>query len=275
MITAMALFALEDTFIKAAAVDLPIAQVITLFGLGGALAFGGLAMARGERLFSHDVLAPVMRIRAFFEISGRLFYILAIALTPLSSATVILQATPIVVVASAALFFGENVGWRRWTAIGIGLLGVVIIIQPGSDSFSLLSILAVLGMLGFAGRDLASRAAPATLAANILGFYGFLAIVVAGLLYAAWEGKPFAMPDSATALYLTGAVLIGVFAYISLMTAMRTGEVSAVTPFRYTRLLFGIGLGVVMFGESVTLPMMIGSALIVLSGLFILARGRK
>lgn len=273
MIAAMALFALEDAFLKAAAATLPISQVIVLFGLGGAFVFGTLALTKGERLYTPDAVAPIMRIRACFEIFGRLFYFLAIALTPLSAATVILQATPIVVVASAALFFGETVGWRRWTAIGIGLLGVVIIIQPGSDSFSLLSILAVLGMLGFAGRDLASRAAPASLSVNILGFYGFLAIVVAGLFYALWEGKGLAMPNGSTVLYLVAALLIGVIAYISLMTAMRTGEVSAVTPFRYTRLLFGIGLGVFMFGESVTLPMIIGSALIVLSGLFILARG--
>ncbi|MDO5604961.1 MAG: DMT family transporter [Paracoccus sp. (in: a-proteobacteria)] len=275
MVTAMAVFAAEDALIKAAARSLPTAETLVLFGLGGAVLFGIWAMVTGQRLVSPDVASGTMRVRFLFEIAGRLFYVLAITLTPLSSATVILQATPLVVVAGAALVFGERVGPRRWLAILIGLAGVVIIIGPGTDSFSALSILAVIGMLGFAGRDLASRAAPAGLGTAVLGFYGFLAVMVAGGLYAFWEGAPFVMPDLRAALALTGAVLAGVAAYSCLMKAMRTGEVSAVTPFRYSRLLFGIALGVLFFGESLSAPMLIGSALIVCSGLFILWRGKQ
>ncbi|WP_298850815.1 DMT family transporter [uncultured Ruegeria sp.] len=275
MIAAMAGFALEDALLKAASAVLPIWQVLVLFGAGGSVIFAAVALARGQRLLQPDVLSRPMKVRVLFEIFGRLFYVLAIALTPLSSATVILQATPLVVVAGAALFFGETVGWRRWSAIFVGMIGVVVILQPTGDSFSLLSILAVLGMLGFAGRDLASRAAPATLGTEVLGFYGFLSIIVAGLAYRFWEGAPVAPVGIHTSLHLTGAVLMGVMAYASLMKAMRTGEVSAVTPFRYIRLLFGIGLGVIMFGESLDRTMWIGSALIVASGLYILWRGRR
>lgn len=273
MVLAMAAFAVEDVMIKAAGETLPLSQILVLFGLGGALLFATLARLRGEALFSADVLSRPMRIRMGFEICGRLFYALAIVLTPLSAATVILQATPLVVVAGAALIFGERVGWRRWMAIGIGLVGVLVILQPGTAAFSALSILAVLGMLGFAGRDLASRAAPASLSALVLGFYGFVGILCAGGLYAAWERAAFVWPDASAWGWLTGAILAGVLAYGSLMRAMRTGEVSAVTPFRYTRLLFGVGLGVVFFGEGLSLTMIIGAALIVVSGLFILWRG--
>ncbi|WP_436399526.1 DMT family transporter [Roseobacter sp. S98] len=273
MIAAMAAFAAEDALLKGAARTLPVWEILVLFGLGGALVFAGLARRNGAALWSPDVVSKPMRIRMLFEITGRLFYVLAIALTPLSSATVILQATPIVVVAGAALFFGETVGWRRWVAIFLGLGGVMVIIQPGADSFSMLSMLAVLGMLGFAGRDLASRAAPARLSTDILGVYGFLAIVIAGALYAAWEGRTFQVPGAEAAACLFLAVLCGVLAYTALMKAMRTGEVSAVTPFRYTRLLFGIALGVVFFGESLSAAMIAGSALIVLAGLFIMWRG--
>lgn len=275
MIAAMATFAIEDSLLKAAAKTLPIGQILILFGLGGALLFAAIARLNKERLFVPDVLSRPMLIRVLFEITGRLFYVLAIALIPLSAATVILQATPLVVVASAAIVFGEKVGWRRWTAIFIGLAGVVVIIQPGTDSFSLLSILAIIGMLGFAGRDLASRAAPATISTALLGLYGFLSVVVAGGLYALWQGAPFVWPDPTTALYLIAAVVAGIGAYSCLMKAMRTGEVSAVTPFRYTRLLFGIALGVLAFGETLSLAMLIGSGLIVFSGLFIIWRGRR
>ncbi|CUH43633.1 carboxylate/amino acid/amine transporter [Ruegeria atlantica] len=275
MIGAMACFALEDALLKAAAVALPVWQILVLFGLGGALIFACVAMARGTRLLQPDVLSPAMKIRAVFEILGRLFYVLAITLTPLSSATVILQATPLVVVACAALLFGETVGWRRWSAILVGLIGVVIIIQPTGDSFTILSLLAVLGMLGFAGRDLASRVAPASLGTEVLGFYGFVSVIVAGFAYSFWEQAPIAPVPLLTSLHIAGAVGLGAIAYTSLMKAMRTGEVSAVTPFRYSRLLFGVALGVIFFGEDLDQTMWIGSGLIVASGLYILWRGRK
>ncbi len=274
MIAAMAVFAVEDALIKAVSVTMPITQILILFGAGGAFVFACIARLNKEPLFIADVLSRPMRIRVVFEITGRLFYVLAISLIPLSAATVILQATPLVVVAGAALFFGEKVGWRRWTAIIVGLIGVMIILQPGTDSFSILSILAILGMFGFAGRDLASRAAPLSLGTSVLGFYGFLAIVVAGAIFSIWELAPFVQPDLQTSLYLLAAVLAGVAAYSFLMKAMRTGDVSSVTPFRYTRLLFGIALGVLLFDEQLNLAMVVGSMLVVASGLFILWRGK-
>ncbi|MCZ4352690.1 DMT family transporter [Roseovarius aestuarii] len=275
MITAMAGFAIEDSFLKAAADTIPVGQIMILFGLGGVCVFAVIALAHGQNLFPRAVVSRPMRIRVVFEIVGRLFYTLAIALTPLSAATVILQATPLVVVAGAAMVFGERVGWRRWTAIVVGLAGVLIIVQPGTDSFSVLSILAVLGMLGFAGRDLASRAAPASLGTAILGLYGFGALIIAGALFSIWQGRAFVMPEMLASLYLLAAIAVGTAAYSCLMRAMRTGEVSAVTPFRYTRLLFGLALGVLWFNEQLTLSMMIGSGLIVLSGIFIMWRGRQ
>ncbi len=275
MISAMAIFAIEDAFIKAVSETLPVGQILIMFGLGGAFVFACLALLNREPLFRRDVVSRPMRIRVIFEITGRLFYTLAISLIPLSAVTVILQATPLVVVAGAALVFGEKVGWRRWTAIFIGLAGVMIVVQPGTDSFSALSVLAIIGMIGFAGRDLASRAAPASLSTLILGFYGYLAIVVAGALFLIWRPTLFVQPSMEANLYLLGAILAGVTAYSCLMKAMRTGEVSAVTPFRYTRLLFGISLGVMLFGEKLSFAMLAGSSLIVLSGLFILWRGRR
>ena len=275
MVGSMAAFAVEDSFLKTAAQVLPVGQVLLLFGVGGAIVFACLALFNKEPLFVPDVLSAPMRIRVLFEIFGRLFYVLAIWLIPLSTATVILQATPLAVVAGAAIVFGVKVGWRRWAAIFIGLAGVVVIMQPGTDGFSALSLLAVGGMLGFAGRDLASRAAPATLSTMILGFYGFLAVIVAGAAFSVWQGLPYVMPDMVAGGALIGAVLTGVLAYSCLMKAMRTGEVSAVTPFRYSRLLFGITLGIVFFGEKLDFATVTGSGLIVLSGLFILWRGKQ
>lgn len=275
MIASMAGFAIEDAFIKASAGAMPVGQVLVLFGIGGAIVFALQARFRGEPLLVAAAVSRLMRVRMAFEVLGRAFHTLALALIPLSVTTVILQAAPLVVVAGAAMVLGESVGWRRWFAIALGLAGVVIIVQPGASGVSWLSLLAVLGMLGFAGRDLASRIAPASLGTAVLGFYGFVAILFAGCLVALWDRSAFVLPDAASVAGLVAAILSGVAGYACLMKAMRTGEVSAVAPFRYTRLLFGIALGLLFFGETLTLAMVLGSALIVMSGVFILWRGRQ
>lgn len=273
MIASMAAFAIEDSLFKAVAATVPVGEMLMLFGAGGALIFACLAMLTKDRLYHADVLSRPMLIRMCFEITGRLFYVLAVAITPLSSATAILQATPIVVVAGAAIFFGERVGWMRWSAIFMGLLGVLIVLRPGTEAFSPLSILAVIGMLGLAGRDLASRAAPKSLSTVVLGFYGFLTVIVAGSIFALWQGKAFVLPDGYASALMIGVICVGVFAYSALMKAMRMGDVSVVTPFRYSRLIFGVGLGIVVFGERLDAPTFVGCLLIVATGLFIMWRG--
>ncbi|MFK7801890.1 MAG: DMT family transporter, partial [Anaerolineae bacterium] len=173
MVLAMGAFSLEDMFVKAAAKTVPIGEILMLFGFGGMLVFMLLTLQRKEKIFHPAILTRPILIRAICEVTGRLCFALAITLTPLSSASAILQATPLVVVMGAAIFFGENVGWRRWTAILVGLIGVLMVIRPGLDGFQPASLFAVIGTLGFAGRDLATRGAPAVLSHMQLGVYGF------------------------------------------------------------------------------------------------------
>lgn len=273
MVFAMGAFALEDMALKAAARDIPIGQAVALFGLGGLVIFALIARAQGARVFHPDLRSPVLIWRSLSEIAGRLFYALAIALTPLSSASAILQATPLVVALGAVIFFNEQVGIRRWLAIFVGFIGVLMILRPGLDAFDPLSIFAVLGMLGFAGRDLATRASPASLSGAQLGVAGFAMLTVAGVALVAFDGEMRAL-TAAAAGFLVLATVFGVLAYGALTLAMRTGEVSIVTPFRYSRLLFALILGVVVFQERPDMMTLAGSAIIVLSGLFLLSRSK-
>ncbi|WP_245578208.1 DMT family transporter [Marinobacterium litorale] len=273
MTLAMAFFALEDALFKSAAQTMGNGQVILLFGVGGAVVFWLGLLWRKEPVFL-AIQSPVMWVRMLFEVVGRMFYFLALALTPLSATTAILQATPVVVVLGATLFFGERVSLMKWFAIVVGLIGVLIILRPDGDDFSVLSLLAVVGLIGFAGRDLASRAAPVAFSTFALGFYGFIAIIIAGVVVSIWSGKPFTPPSGSASLALVGTIFFGVIAYMALMKAMRTGEVSTVTPFRYSRLLFGVALGYFVFGEPLNPSFWLGSAVIVSSGLFIMWRRR-
>lgn len=275
MVAAMAVFAVEDSCVKALARQWPIGQVLLLFGLGGMLAFAAFPRGDGPPLLHPAARSRPMLVRAVFEFVGRLFYVLAIGLTPLSSATAILQATPVLVVLGGSLYFGERVGWRRWVAVVAGLAGVLVVLRPAAADFSLLSLLTVIGMVGFAGRDLASRAVPKVLATRHLGFYGFATVLVAGGACALWDGRPMVVPSASSAITLAAAVAAGVLAYACLMNAMRTGDIATVTPFRYTRLLFGLGLGVAVFGEQIDTPMLLGCGVILLSGGLIAWDGRR
>ena len=269
MIASMAAFAIEDAFLKTVTQQLPVGQVLMMFGAGGLCVFAFLARRAGASIFQAQVLTKNMLFRAVFEFFGRLFYVLAIALTPMSSATAILQSAPLFVVLGARIFLREKVDAKTWIAIFAGLFGVMIILRPSAADFSLLSLLALIGTLGFVGRDLFSRTAPSSLTKEVLGFYGFTTMMIAGACYAVWDGKPFVSLQAQQFLMLAAALLAGVFAYTALMTAMRTGSIGAVTPYRYSRLLFGISIGVIVFGEQLDAPMLLGCAIVIGAGLFI------
>lgn len=269
MIASMAAFAIEDAFLKTVTQQLPVGQVLMMFGAGGLCVFAFLARRAGASIFQAQVLTKNMLFRAVFEFFGRLFYVLAIALTPMSSATAILQSAPLFVVLGARIFLREKVDAKTWVAIFAGLLGVMIILRPSAADFSLLSLLALIGTLGFVGRDLFSRTAPSSLTKEVLGFYGFTTMMIAGACYAVWDGKPFVSLQAQQFMMLAAALLAGVFAYTALMTAMRTGSIGAVTPYRYSRLLFGLSIGVIVFGEQLDAPMLLGCAIVIGAGLFI------
>jgi drug/metabolite transporter (DMT)-like permease len=146
-----------------------------------------------------------------------------------------------------------------------------VILRPGLAGFDALSLLAVAGLIGFAGRDLATRAAPPALSNAQLGAAGFAVLGVSGVVILGFQGGP-ALPNLMAAAQMLGAAVFGILGYSFLTGAMRTGEVSAVTPFRYTRLLFALVLGVTLFGERPDLPTLIGSAMIVGCGILILTR---
>jgi len=269
MIASMAAFAIEDAFLKTVTKQLPVGQVLMMFGSAGLFVFALMARRAGASIFQAQVLTKNMLFRAVFEFFGRLFYVLAIALTPMSSATAILQSAPLFVVLGARIFLQEKVDAKTWIAIFLGLFGVLIILRPSATDFSLLSLLALIGTLGFVGRDLFSRTAPSSLTKEVLGFYGFTTMMIAGTCYAVWDGKPFVSLQAQQFLMLAAALLAGVFAYTALMTAMRTGSIGAVTPYRYSRLLFGISIGVIVFGEQLDTPMLLGCAIVIGAGLFI------
>lgn len=274
MVIAMAAFAIEDMLVKAAASSVPIGLILVLFGLGGTAIFILLTLRRGETIFHPAILSRAILLRALCEVTGRLTYALAITLTALSSASAILQATPLMAMIGAGVFFGEKINLRRWIAVLVGFIGVLMIIRPGLAGFEAASLFAVVATIGFAGRDLATRAAPSVLSNMQLGVYGFFILIPTGVGMLIYNDQPLVL-NTVASIQIFGAIIFGVAAYNALTIAMRTGDVSVVSPFRYTRLLFALIIGVFIFSEQLDLATILGSLLIVLSGVYTLMHSRK
>ncbi|WP_373237876.1 DMT family transporter [Cohaesibacter celericrescens] len=270
----MAGFSLQDMLLKRVMEQMPVGQMLILFGTGGMIVFAILAYRRGEAIFASGILSPILALRSVCEIAGHVFFFNALALTTLSSVSAVLQATPLFVTIGAILFFKERVGLHRWVAILMGFFGVMLILRPGLEGFELASLFAVLGTLGFAGRDLGSRATPIAVSNIQLGVYGFLMLIIAGIVALSITGS-VTIPDERSILHLITAILIGSLAYNFLSLAMRCGDVSVVAPFRYVRLVFAMGLGFVVFAERPDNLTLLGGTIIVASGLYTLSRSNK
>lgn len=275
MAAAMAAFSVEDSFFKHATQSIPTSQALMMFGGLGLAVFALLSRRRSEPVWHPQLLSTALILRSICELCGRLFFALALALTPLTSASAILQAAPLVVVVGAVVFFGERVGWRRWLAIAMGFAGVLLIIRPTPALFDPTSVFAVLATLGFAGRDLATRASPATMSTEQLGSLGFAILTLAGVILSLVMGEQPVIPPIQTVAAIMAATTAGVLAYSALTKAMRTGDISAVTPFRYTRQLFALILGFAIFGEWPDLLTWVGIGVIILSGVYTARAGRQ
>ena len=274
MVLGMAGFAAEDMFIKLAAGQLPVGEILLVLGLVGALIFAIYARLNGTSVISRGFFHPAVVVRNLAEMLGGLCFVTALSLIPLATATTILQATPLLVTMGAALVLGEAVGWRRWTAILVGFGGVLLVIRPGLEGFEPEVLWAVAGVLGLGVRDLASRKVPKTISSLQLSAWGFFAVGVSGAVLMAVTGQAV-MPDATEAMYLGGALSVGVLAYWALTEATRIGEISVVTPFRYVRLVFSTIIGILVFSEFPDLYTLIGAGIIIATGLYTIMRERS
>ena len=271
MILAMAGFAFEDLFIKTLSAHLPVSEIIIILGSTGSIIFLIIAKLQRAPIVHKDLLNRHVITRTVFELFGALFFVIAIALTPLSSASAILQITPLLVTIGAAVFFRENVGWRRWTAVLIGFIGVLLILRPGFGGFMPASIFALLGAMFLAGRDLATRAMEVKLPSVTIALYAFLAFGISGIFIMPFNSAMIAL-TSTDIMYFIGASVFGVIAYYSLVIASRIGEMSVISPFRYSRIVFAMLLSILVLKENPDSLTLIGATIIVVSGLYTFLR---
>ncbi len=272
MVAAMGGFAVEDVLIKQMAMGLPVGQVLAMVGAGGGLVFTLLVTLRGQRLFSRNFFYAPVLVRNLSEAGGSAAFVTALALASLSSASAVLQATPLAVTLGAALFLRESVRWRRWTAIAVGFAGVLLIIQPGLAGFTPAALFALVAVVMLAARDLASRMVPPEVSSLQLAAWGMLSLIPAGLVML-WLGEgTWTNPAAPDRMRFAAIIIIGGAAYYAVVGATRIGELSAVMPFRYTRLVFALALAYLIFDERPDALMLLGAAIVVGTGLYTIWR---
>lgn len=267
MSLAMASFNFNDAMIKLVTGDLTTGQIMFIRGvMTSALVLLVAWHLKALRPFP-VLMDRWMALRTAGEIVGAVTYVYALSMIPLPNAAAILQALPLAVTMGAALFFAEAVGWRRWFAILVGFMGVMIIIRPGAEGFSSASLLVVGSVVGAATRDLATKKINPAVPSLMISLIAAISITVTGALMIGVTGTWKPVSTSNFLILAFGSVML--FAgYQTIIMAMRTGEISFIAPFRYTSLLWAIALGIVLIGEMPDRWMLAGSTIVVAAGLY-------
>jgi drug/metabolite transporter (DMT)-like permease len=271
MALSMAFFAVEDLFIKIVSDELPYAQIALTLGTLPPLIFWALCRREGVTPFHPVLRHPAMLMRIGAEAVGFSSLIIALALAPLALVSAIVQATPLLIAAGASMVYGEHVGPYRWTAIGLGFVGVLIVLRPGLDGFDPNALFAIVATLGLAVRDLATRPIPKHVPNVVLSFWGFAAMLPSAFVL--WlVGDGLVVPSFEANWMMVIVVATGMLGYATITISLRSGDMSVIVPFRYVRLIYALLLAALFLGERPDGLVLLGSALIVASGIFTILR---
>jgi len=275
MIIAMAGFTMEDLFIKKLSATISTSQILITLGICSGFVFMLMAYCGNHNIFARQAWSRIAIIRIVAEAIAAIFFVIALAKAPLSTVAAILQATPLVITMGAALFLGEKVGWRRWLAVFAGFFGVMLIIRPGFDSYDPAVIYALISVFGISVRDLITRLISDEVHSSVVSFQAFASLIGAGLITLAFSSDQLISINKIETYYFLGAVVFGVAAYYGIVLSLRLGAASVVSPYRYSRLLFALVIGMIIFHERPDSITLLGAAIIVFSGLFTFLRERR
>lgn len=274
MAVAMAGFVLNDTMMKLVFDDLDLFQAIFLRGLLVSLLIVPLAIRRGQLLYRPTRAdARLMGLRVIGEIGGAVCFLSALVQMPIANATAIVQAIPLAITLAAALVFGEHVGWRRYSAITVGFIGVLIIVRPGAEGFTVYSFWAVAAVAFMVLRDLSTRRFTPGVPSLFVAFVtAILTAAFAGAVALTRDWQPLQVEHLGLLSASAGFLFFG---YLFSIKAMRVGEVAFVSPFRYTVMIWAIVLGIVVFGDIPDRWTLVGASIVVVMGIYTFYRERR
>ena len=274
MSAAMAGFGFNDMLVKTATKTLATGEIILIRGTISTFLIFLLALHMGALRPLKTVMHPMLALRVLAEVTATFTYIYALGQLPLANAGAILQFLPLAVTLGAAIFLREPVGWRRWGAIIAGFIGVLLIIKPGPDGFSLASFLALACVFAAAARDIATKQLPQGIPTVFVTLITSLSVTVGSGIFIAPLGGWRTPPLTDVVILALAAVCLMV-GYLALISSMRTGEISFIAPFRYTYMIWALALSFLVFGDLPDVFMLSGCAIVVASGIYTFYRENR
>jgi len=266
----MASYTVNDVLVKQILRDYPIGEVIFVRGVMCMLLIGAVAVAMGYATMLRSAMSRLLAARSACDGLSTVGFIAALAHMPLANLAAVLQIAPLMITALSVAFYREVVGWRRWTAIGIGFCGALLVIKPIPSQFNIWAIVGAASALFAALRELQTRRIGHGFPAIVVAFWASVAITICGAFFVAAEEWRMFAPGDLFQLFVA-AVFVGIAIYL-LAVGFRDVDLSVVAPFRYAYLITsGIG-GYIVFRELPDGLTVAGAILIVGSGIYILHR---
>jgi len=272
MLAAVGVFSLMDAGLKLLSTRYPPLQVAALRGaaslplvLAWALATVGFAPLLRVRWSLH-------LLRAVLGVAMMALFVYALRTLPLTTAYAIFFVAPLLITALSVPFLGERVGPRRWTAIAVGLLGVLVVLRPSGEGMFSLAGLAVLGAaLGYSISAITVRVLGRTDSTQAMVVW-LMALLALGAGVLAWPG--WVPVQASDGWIIAGVGLAGALGQVAITEAFRLGEASLVAPLEYTALVWGVALDLALWGVLPDAVTWLGAGIIIASGLYLLRRER-
>jgi len=267
---AMAAFAINDMVMKLTAQRYPLGEVITVRGMLATLLVSSVMLAMGQLLALRYINRLVLT-RTMFDGLAMVLFTSALIHMPLAELSAINLVSPLIITAAAVIFFHEEVGWRRWTAIAVGFLGTLLMIKPTPAAFNAWALLGVATAFMGVARDMITRFLDPRVPTLMISFMAALGSMLIGPIMGLFEEwRPMAWAD--VGMLAISATFVASGHFMVVVAFRGTVDVAAIAPFRYTLLIWAGLCGYLAFGEVPDRYAIMGSLLIVGSGLYALHR---
>ena len=273
MVAATAVFTCGDAAMKLVSGSLPTGETVFVRGVCTVMIVTLAAFWTGAIYRLRDAFVRVMGWRSLSDVGGALFFQAALARMPFADLMGILQMTPLSLTAASALFLGEHVGWRRWTAVAIGFAGALLVIKPGSSAFNAWALLGVLSVLCGTLRDVSTRRLDVALSPLLIMMLSQLVVASAGL--GCWAFETWKVPSLGELLCLAFASVFSLVGHLCVIYSLRSGEVAAVAPFRYAGIVWSILLGFLIWSQLPDALSLAGISILVSAGLYTFYREQQ
>lgn len=267
---AMAVFSINDMLMKLTAQRNPLGEVITVRGIIATLLVTAVMFAMGQGSALRMTGNRLVLLRTALDGIAMILFTTALIHMPLADLSAINLVSPLLITALAVIVFREQVGWRRWSAIAVGFLGTLLIVKPTANAFNAWALLGVACAFSAAFRDIITRQLSSgipTIAISFMASFGTVVIGVVMCLFEDW--RPMTWTD--IGLLAIAAFMLAAGHFL-IVIAFRGVDVAAIAPFRYTLLIWAALCGYFVFGEVPDRFAILGSTLVVGSGLYALHR---